>query len=306
MKPIISLIIVGCVGLLVGCASVPPPELINARQAYQHASAGQAAQLVPAELHKAQEALAIAEKSFQDDPQSFRTRDLAYVADRKAKMAEAFATTAAGNAATAKANKDYQSTQTEIMKNTKQDLATQTEISKNTKEDLAASERSSAVKTEQLASEQRARLDAENRADVAQADLAKLAAVKDEARGLVITLSGSVLFASNKSELLSSARDRLNQVADALMETKERKLTVEGHTDSQGSSSYNQALSQRRADVVRSYIISRGYTSDLIEAHGIGKDRPIADNASAEGRANNRRVEIIVDHAPNYQQSMNK
>ena len=306
MKPIISLIIVGCVGLLVGCASVPPPELINARQAYQHASAGQAAQLVPAELHKAQEALAIAEKSFQDDPQSFRTRDLAYVADRKAKMAEAFATTAAGNAATAKANKDYQSTQTEIMKNTKQDLATQTEISKNTKEDLAASERSSAVKTEQLASEQRARLDAENRADVAQADLAKLAAVKDEARGLVITLSGSVLFASNKSELLSSARDRLNQVADALMETKERKLTVEGHTDSQGSSSYNQALSQRRADVVRSYIISRGYTSDLIEAHGIGKDRPIADNASAEGRANNRRVEIIVDHAVNYQQSMNR
>jgi Outer membrane protein and related peptidoglycan-associated (lipo)proteins len=321
MKPIISLIIIACVGVVVGCApSIPPTELINARQAYQHASAGQAAQLVPAELHKAQVALAIAEKSFQDDPKSFRTRDLAYVADRKAKMAEAFATTAAGNAATARANKDYQTTQTEIMKNTKQDLATQTEIakntkqdlamqteiSKNTKEDLATSERSSAVKTEQLASEQKARLDAENRASVAQADLAKLAAVKEEARGLVITLSGSVLFASNKSELLPSAQDRLNQVADALMATKERKLTVEGHTDSQGSSSYNQELSQRRADVVRSYIISRGYPSDLIEAHGIGKDRPVADNASAEGRANNRRVEIIVDHAANYQQGMNK
>jgi Outer membrane protein and related peptidoglycan-associated (lipo)proteins len=321
MKPIISLIIIACVGVVVGCApSIPPTELINARQAYQHASAGQAAQLVPAELHKAQEALAIAEKSFQDDPKSFRTRDLAYIADRKAKMAEAFATTAAGNAATARANKDYQTTQTEIMKNTKQDLATQTEIakntkqdlamqteiSKNTKEDLATSERSSAVKTEQLASEQKARLDAENRASVAQADLAKLAAVKEEARGLVITLSGSVLFASNKSELLPSAQDRLNQVADALMATKERKLTVEGHTDSQGSSSYNQELSQRRADVVRSYIISRGYPSDLIEAHGIGKDRPVADNASAEGRANNRRVEIIVDHAANYQQGMNK
>jgi outer membrane protein OmpA-like peptidoglycan-associated protein len=335
MKPIISLIIIACAGVLVGCApSIPPTELINARQAYQHASAGQAAQLVPAELHKAQEALAIAEKSFQDDPKSFRTRDLAYIADRKAKMAEAFATTAAGNAATARANKDYQvaqteimkntkqdlatqteivkntkqdlATQTEISKNTKQDLATQTEIAKNTKEDLAASERSSAVKTEQLASEQRARIDAENRAAVAQADLVKLAAVKEEARGLVITLSGSVLFASNKSELLPSAQNRLNQVADALMATKERKLTVEGHTDSQGSSSYNQELSQRRADVVRSYIISRGYTSNLIEAHGIGKDRPVADNASAEGRANNRRVEIIVDHAANYQQSVNK
>ena len=124
MKPITYLIIIiTCAGLLVGCATAPPAELINARQAYQHASAGQAAQLVPAELHKAQVALAIAEKSFQDDPKSFHTRDLAYVADRKAKMAEAFATTAAGNVITAKANKDYQATQTEIVKNTKEDLA---------------------------------------------------------------------------------------------------------------------------------------------------------------------------------------
>ena len=284
MKPITYLIIIACVGLLAGCAaSIPPPELVNARQAYERASTGQAAQLVPAELHKAQEALAIAEKSFKDDPESFRTRDLAYVADRKAKLAEALATTAAENAATAKANKDYQATQTEIVK--------------NTKEDLAASERSAELKAVQLAAEQKARLDAENRAAVAQADLAKLAAVKEEARGLVITLSGSVLFASNKSALLPAAQNRLNQVADALMATKERKLTIEGHTDSQGSSSYNQVLSQQRADAVRSYLISRGYPSDLIQAQGIGEDRPVADNASAEGRANNRRVEIIVDRA---------
>jgi len=284
MKPVSFLIIIACVGLLAGCAaSIPPPELVNARQAYERASAGQAAQLVPAELHKAQEALAIAEKSFKDDPESFRTRDLAYVADRKAKLAEALATTAAENAATAKANKDYQATQTEIVK--------------TTKEDLAASERNAEVKAVQLAAEQKARLDAENRAAVAQADLAKLAAVKEEARGLVITLSGSVLFASGKSALLPAAQNRLNQVADALMATKERKLTVEGHTDSQGSSSYNQVLSQQRADAVRSYLISRGYPSDLIQAQGIGEDRPVADNANAEGRANNRRVEIIVSRA---------
>jgi outer membrane protein OmpA-like peptidoglycan-associated protein len=286
MKPIMYLIIIACAGLLVSCASIPPTELMNARQAYQHASAGPAAQLVPSELHKAQVALSIAEKSFQDDPKSFRTRDLAYIADRKAKMAEALATTAAGNATTARANKDYQSAQAEIVKNTKEELAT--------------SERSSALKTEQLAAEQKARLDAENRAAVAQADLAKLAAVKEEARGLVITLSGSVLFASNKSELLPAAQNRLNQVTDALMATKERKLTVEGHTDSQGSSSYNQELSQRRADAVRSYIVSRGYPSDMIHAQGIGEDRSVADNASAEGRANNRRVEIIMDRVAKY------
>lgn len=285
MKTTTSLIIALCAGLLAGCAaSVPPTELVNARQAYQHATTGQAALLVPAELHKAQEALAIAEKSFLDEPQSFRTRDLAYIADRKAKMAEALATIAAGNAITAKANKDYQASQTEIVK--------------NTKEDLAASERNGVLKAEQLAAEQQVRVDAEKRAADAQAELARLAAVKEEARGLVITLSGSVLFASSKSELLPAAQSRLNQVAEALLTTKERKLTVEGHTDSQGSSAYNLVLSQQRADAVRSYIISRGYPAELIQAQGIGKDRPVADNGNAEGRANNRRVEIIVDRAP--------
>jgi len=283
MKPITYFISIIFVGLLVGCgANVPPAELINARQAYQHASAGQAAQLVPAELHKAQEALATAEKSFQDEPNSYQTRDLSYVADRKSKMAEALATTVAENATTAKANKEFQSTQTEILK--------------NTKADLASSEKNDLLKSQQLATEQKARLDAESKAAKAQEDLAKLAAVKEEERGLVITLSGSVLFASSKSELLPEAQIRLNQVADALLATKERKLTIEGHTDSQGTASYNQDLSQRRADAVRSYLISRGYPGDLILAQGIGENRPIADNKSAEGRANNRRVEIVVNH----------
>ena len=282
MKPIRYLIIIAYAGLLAGCASsIPPKELIDARIAYKQASTGQAKELVPAELHKAQVALATAEKSFQQEPESFQTRDLAYVADRKAKLAEALAVTVAEKAATAKANQDYQSSQTEILK--------------NTKDDLAISEQKAALKTEQLAAEQKARLEAENRAAKAQADLAKLAAVKEEERGLVITLSGSVLFASDKSELLPSAQTRLNQVADALLEIKERKLTVEGHTDSQGSTGYNQELSQRRADAVRSYLISRGYPSDLIQAQGIGENRPLADNSSAEGRANNRRVEIIID-----------
>jgi outer membrane protein OmpA-like peptidoglycan-associated protein len=270
MKLLTSLIILAWAGMLAGCAAtLPPAELISARQAYQHASASQAAQLVPAELHKAQTALASAEKSFQDNPKSYRTRDLAYIADRKAKMAEALATTAAGNATTANANKEYTAVQGEAMKNAKAELATS----------------------------EKARLDAETKATAAQTELAKIAAVKEEARGLVITLSGSVLFASNKSELLPAAQNRLSQVADALLATKERKLTVEGHTDSQGSSDHNQVLSQQRAEAVRSFIVSRGYPADLIQAQGIGKDRPVADNASAEGRANNRRVEIIVDHA---------
>ena len=112
---------------------------------------------------------------------------------------------------------------------------------------------------------------------------------------MVITLSGSVLFASNQSALLPEARSRLDQVSDVLLSTRERHIMVEGHTDSQGSNSYNMDLSQRRADSVRNYIVQRGYEADLIKARGLGEGNPIADNGSAEGRANNRRVEIIIE-----------
>jgi len=267
MKTIQYLIIITFVGLIIGCsASAPPAELVNARQAYQQASSGQAAKLVPAELHKAQVALEEAEKAFQDDPDSYTTRDLAYIADRKAKMAEGLASSAAEKASTEKANKDFEITQAEIIK--------------SGKEDLAASEKEALKKSEQLAA--------------AEAALAKLEA-KEEERGLVITLSGSVLFASNESTLLPAAQNKLNEVTEALLASKERRITIEGHTDSQGSSSHNMNLAQKRADAVRSYIISRGYPSNLIYAQGIGEGRPIADNNSAEGRANNRRVEIIIN-----------
>jgi outer membrane protein OmpA-like peptidoglycan-associated protein len=269
MKPITYIIVLIFIGLLAGCAAnIPPSELISARQSYQKASTGQAAQLVPAELHKAKVALDLAEQSFLDEPESFRTSDLAYIADRKAKIAEALAVTVASNEAMTKADKDYQTIQAEIMKN----------------------------RTEQIASAQKAQLEAENKTAKVQADLAKLAAVKEEGRGMVITLSGSVVFTSNKSALLPSAQNRLNKVADALLETKERNLTIEGYTDSQGSSEYNQNLSQQRANVVREFLISRGYPGNLIKAQGMGESSPIADNSTAEGRANNRRVEIVVDH----------
>jgi outer membrane protein OmpA-like peptidoglycan-associated protein len=264
MKLIKYFITLAFAGLLVSCsASLPPQELVDARLAYEIASQGPAAQLVPAELHKAKTALDLAEQSFLKKPDSYITRDLSYVADRKSKLAGALAVTFAENAATEKAKKDYEVTQAEIVKNT----------------------------TEQLSIEQQARIDAEL---IAANALAELAAVKEEERGLVITLSGSVLFASNESTLLPAALDRLNKVADALLVTKEKHLLIEGFTDSQGSAEHNISLSQRRADTVRSYLISRGYPGDLIHTQGIGEERPVADNNSAEGRANNRRVEIVV------------
>ena len=99
--------------------------------------------------------------------------------------------------------------------------------------------------------------------------------------------------------LLPGAQVKLNEVAQALTEQNpESKMIVEGHTDSQGSAASNQDLSQRRAQSVRDYLVSRGIAADRITAQGVGPTRPIADNASAEGRANNRRVEIIIQPTP--------
>jgi outer membrane protein OmpA-like peptidoglycan-associated protein len=284
------LMIVAAAGLA-SCATTAPPELVKAREAYRHASAGSTATVSPAELHVAKQALDKAERSFQDMPDSYRTRDLAYVAQRKSELAEATASLTTSRNSHTQANDDYQATQDTMAAKGKEDLS-------EARRALAASEASGELTTERLSSEQMARTAADQRAADAQAALAKLAAVKEEPRGVVITLSGSVLFASNQSTLLPAARARLDQVATVLLTTPERNLTINGYTDSQGPESYNLALSQRRADAVRDYFVRRDYRADRITAHGLGEGHPIADNASPEGRANNRRVEIVIEREP--------
>ena len=306
MKTLQFLILVTFVALFIGCATVAPNELVNARSAYQLASQGPAEQLVPAELHKAHEALVLAEQSFLKDPDSQKTKDLAYVAQRKSEQAGALGAMAADKASKDKANADFRKKQTEIVKQGKRDLsdsekrtaAAQAEIDKqaSVKEVKDKSDAEFQKQQAEIVKQGRQDLsDSEKRTAAALAELANLAAVKEEERGLVITLSGSVLFRSAKSTLLPSAQVKLDQVANALLAVRARNLIVEGHTDSQGSASYNQGLSQRRADAVRDYLVQRGYPTDRIQARGKGKGSPIADNASPEGRANNRRVEIIIE-----------
>ena len=151
---------------------------------------------------------------------------------------------------------------------------------------------------EKLAMETKARQEAEKRARDAMDKLAIAAAqVKEEPRGTVITLSGNVLFPTAKWDLLPGAREKLDAVADALKNQTDHKMVVEGHTDAQGSESSNQELSQRRAQSVRDYLVSRGVPNDMISAVGVGQHRPVSDNTTAAGRANNRRVEIIIGNA---------
>jgi outer membrane protein OmpA-like peptidoglycan-associated protein len=264
------------------CATALPPEdLVTARATYARASAGPAAALDPADMHTAAESLQLAEDSFDKNGDTPGTRDLAYVADRRAQIAEARSGAIAANGQ-----------QQDTLNNMH---AAETSALATTSGQLGQANAQIALQGQALAIETQRRKEADARAAKAAADLAAFASVKQETRGMVITLSGSVLFVSNKSDLLPGAQIKLNDVADALTkQDSESKIVVEGHTDSQGGAPYNQTLSQQRAQVVRDYLVSRGIAQDRVTAQGFGLTRPIADNASAEGRANNRRVEIIV------------
>lgn len=112
-------------------------------------------------------------------------------------------------------------------------------------------------------------------------------------RGLVLTL-GDVLFASGTANLNSGGDNHLAKLAGFLNKYPERTATIEGHTDSVGSDAYNQGLSQRRADAVKSYLVAQGIDGTRLIASGKGEGAPVGDNASTTGRQQNRRVEVII------------
>jgi outer membrane protein OmpA-like peptidoglycan-associated protein len=116
-------------------------------------------------------------------------------------------------------------------------------------------------------------------------------------RGLVVTL-GDVLFVSGQADLKGSATGNLNKLAAFLNEYPSRTVVIEGHTDSVGSEDYNQGLSQRRADSVKTYLVGQGIGSARLAAAGKGENAPVAVNDSAAGRQQNRRVEVIIDSPP--------
>lgn len=119
---------------------------------------------------------------------------------------------------------------------------------------------------------------------------------RSESRGQVMTLAGDA-FASGQSTLLPEARANLQRVVEFVQKDPSRRVLIEGHTDGTGSANANQVLSQRRADAVKAALMEEGVDGSRLSATGVGEDRPVADNASQEGRARNRRVEIIVQGA---------
>lgn len=269
-------------GLLAACATTPPPpELIDARTKYQEASTAPGANYATVELHEAQVALSEAEKKNEDSPASDTAKDAAYVASRKAVAARAKAGAMSAVEAKKEAEKDL------VRFKDNQAQATKTTL-EQTKGALGSAQ-------QQASSERAGRLAAEEKANAALAQIAGMNAQKNE-KGYVLTLNGSVLFETGKSVLLPGAKQRLNDVAKALKEDA-RKISILGHTDSVGADDMNQRLSQSRAEAVRTYLVSQGVPTDRIRAEGMGETSPIASNETPDGRANNRRVEIVLEDA---------
>jgi outer membrane protein OmpA-like peptidoglycan-associated protein len=116
---------------------------------------------------------------------------------------------------------------------------------------------------------------------------------KNSDRGMVITL-GDVLFDTDKSQLKPGGMRTLQKLSEFLKANNERKVVIEGFTDSTGSEEYNLNLSERRANTVKNALLDLGISADRIISRGYGKSYPVAGNDTAAGRQLNRRVEVIV------------
>jgi len=315
----LGLMVAGVLGACAG-AMHPTTELVDARLAYQQARAGNAAQYAPGNLIEARRALDAAESAYRDELEVSFQRYAADVARRQAEYAKQRGDQIAARAAydqeqaarsaalerQAAAARAEQA-QAEQQRVHAEQQRTQAERERaQVQQDLARRNAELAQRDAQLEAEQQAHAqsDAALAAHAAQAErerneaiarLRQLAAIQETERGLVITLAGSLLFRTDEATLLPVAEQRLDQVATALRTLAGgQTLVVEGHTDSLGTSDHNRRLSQARADAVRAYLVSRGVPPDQIVAVAKGEDEPVAPNTTAEGRANNRRVEIVI------------
>ena len=116
---------------------------------------------------------------------------------------------------------------------------------------------------------------------------------RDTARGLIVNMS-DVLFATGQDTLQPLAREKMAKVAGIVSGHPGLRLDVEGHTDSVGGDEYNQRLSERRGEAVRAYLVHQGMNAGSVTSKGFGKTQPVASNDTADGRHQNRRVELVI------------
>jgi outer membrane protein OmpA-like peptidoglycan-associated protein len=271
-----------CVAVLLGaCAGAPKPNerLIAAQNALDRARADTArAELVPTEMERAEAAVQRAEREWRDDDDDAEVDHQAILAQRQIDLAVATA--------------QRRETERAIEQAARERDAIQLEASRRqaTSAQAQADSAQAQATTAQMQAEQE-----RQRADQLAKRLRDMEA-KETERGLVVTFS-DVLFDVGRAELRPGALARVDQLAAVMREYPERNVLIEGFTDSTGSQSTNQALSERRAMSVRQALIGRGIEPRRIVARGHAARYPVADNATAEGRQQNRRVEAVLSDA---------
>ncbi len=252
------------------CATTLPPNpaLETARTAVQTAEADpNVNRYAPLDLQAAKTDLGIAENAYNNrKPEEIGQP--AYMATQNARLAQAHAAAKADDARVA----EGQTQRDQIM------LQARTREVENA--------RMAAASAKQEASTAMAQRDA------AQSELDALKATPTP-RGMVLTL-GDVLFDTGRSELKPGAGRKLDQLVQFLTEHPDRRVQIDGFTDSVGTDAYNEQLSQNRADAVKSALITRGVSPSRIGTEGYGKAFPVASNTESGGRQMNRRVEVVI------------
>jgi outer membrane protein OmpA-like peptidoglycan-associated protein len=268
--------------MLAACATTSPQgesALDQARVAVEHLQADPlAAQTAGKALQDARDALGAAEQAEREHKPDDVVVHLSYLARRRAELGEAVIAEARDRAAMAQAQADRE------------------RVLREAREREAAASRQQTIEAQQQAqASQQQALDAQQQAREAQRELEAMRA-KQTDRGMMLTL-GNVLFDTGAATLKPGADELVSRLSQFLQSHPDIKVRIEGHTDSIGSDSYNEALSQRRADAVALALESRAIPAARIQAVGRGKSVPVAGNDTDAGRQQNRRVEIIFSDA---------
>jgi outer membrane protein OmpA-like peptidoglycan-associated protein len=265
--------------LLFGCAQKTfPPALEEARSAVQAARADPSvSRNASLELEKAEKALNKGEELFQQNGDTVNIEHQAYLARQHAAIAQKIGDRRTAEATIEKASEERSKALAEA----------RTAEAEYAREQTATAREQTATALEQTAT-------ARERTEELEAELAELQAVPQE-RGLVVTL-GDVVFDVNKAQLKSGGLRTIDKLAAFLERYPDRRVTVEGFTDSTGSAEYNQSLSERRAQSVRDALVQKGIDPARVDTRGYGKEFPKASNATPAGRQLNRRVEVVISN----------
>jgi flagellar motor protein MotB len=273
-----------------------PGELVQARTAYAQASSGAAAEGASARLRTAKQALDEAETAYARNADGQAVRVQSYVALRKIQTAEAEGAAALAAERRRHALEELATLPGRYADQARSQIAVDRGGPAPPPAHPAAGPPPVVDSTALTAGEARAA--AEARSTQALDTLSRETPVRQEQRGLVITLPGQILFADGDATLLPTATAGLNDVAAALaaMSGTPGRILIEGHTDARDPQ--GRTLAERRATAVRDYLVARGVSRSLFVVQSVGGDDPVAPSDTAEGRAANRRVEIVVPQQP--------